>query len=197
MALYSIFGYGKGKTEAAVGMTIRALANGEQVLFAQFLKDGSSSEIKYLKDKVDVLTSSINYAVLPQNKTCDDIDDCAELYRKIFNNIATGKYNLIVLDEVLVALDIGLISFSMLDLLLNECKSVGADVYMTGRVRNAETRQHITNISDCVTNAYCEKHIRNRYCSYCHNEFPFHYTYCPDCGSELGLASDVKIGRDF
>lgn len=197
MCIYSIFGYGKGKTESAVGITIRALANNDKVLFAQFLKNGNSSEVVYLKDKVKVLTSDTESIVLPQNKTCDDVDDCAELYRKIFNEVATLEYNLVVLDEVLVALDIGLISYAMLELLLKECKSAGADVYMTGRIRNAETRLRVTSISDCVTNAYCEKHMYNRYCRYCNNDFPFHYTYCPDCGAELEVSKPCKLGRDY
>lgn len=197
MCIYSIFGYGKGKTESAVGMVIRALAHGDKVLFAQFLKDGSSSEIKYLEDKVDVLTSGTCGVVLPQNKTCDDIDACAELYRKVFNKIATGEYNLLVLDESLVALDMGLISNSMLELLLKECDSMEVDVYLTGRIRSADLRQHIINISDCATNAYCEKHMYNRHCNCCHNDYPFHYTYCPDCGAELDACKPCICGRDY
>ena len=197
MCIYSIFGYGKCKTESAIGITIRALANEDKVLFAQFLKSGTSSEISYLKDKVTVMTSGTSGIVLPQNKTCDDIDACAELYRNIFNEIASDKYNLVILDEILVAIDMGLVSYSMLDILLNECKAMDVDVYMTGRIRNADTRQHIINVSDCATNAYCEKHMFNRHCSNCRNDFPFHYTYCPDCGAELSTSKPCKIGRDF
>ena len=42
-------GDGKGKTTAAVGICVRARGHNIPVVFAQFLKDGSSGEIKMLK----------------------------------------------------------------------------------------------------------------------------------------------------
>ena len=197
MCIYSIFGYGKCKTESAIGMAIRAIANDHKVLFAQFLKDGTSSEIEFLKGHITVMDSSTIGIVLPQNKTNSDEEACGDLYKNIFNEIASGEYQLLILDEILVAIDMGLISNAMLDLLLRECKSKDVDVYMTGRVRNANMRQHIIDISDCVTDARCKKHMFNRYCEHCHNDFPFHYTYCPDCGEELKESRPCKLGRDY
>ena len=41
-------GEGKGKTTASVGLTVRAAGYGLNVLFMQFLKSGTSSELKVL-----------------------------------------------------------------------------------------------------------------------------------------------------
>ena len=48
-------GNGKGKTTAAIGTALRALANNKKVTLVQFLKPGNSSEIKFLK-KIPNLT---------------------------------------------------------------------------------------------------------------------------------------------
>lgn len=49
-------GDGKGKTTAAVGLAVRAAGNGIPVLFLQFLKDGSSGEIRALQQLPGVVT---------------------------------------------------------------------------------------------------------------------------------------------
>ena len=80
MCIYSIFGYGKGKTESGIGIAVRAMSNDERVLFAQFLKDGSSSEISYLDDddRIKIISSGTCGIVLPQNKTDDDANACSK-----------------------------------------------------------------------------------------------------------------------
>ncbi len=56
-------GDGKGKTTAAVGLAVRAAGNDISVLFVQFLKDGSSGEVRILQQLPGVETrhASRNY----------------------------------------------------------------------------------------------------------------------------------------
>jgi cob(I)alamin adenosyltransferase len=185
------------KTESAIGMTIRAIANNHKVLFTQFLKDGSSSEIEYLKDKAEVLTSNTKGIVLPKNKTVYDSEAVLGLYNEICKRIATDGYDLVVLDEFLVALDMEMISITLLKRLISICKTHDADMYMTGRVRDKRLRNYIQEISDCITNAYCVKHMYDTYCENCKRTFPYHYTYCPDCGKQLQVSRPSKLGRDY
>ena len=51
-------GDGKGKTTAAVGLTVRCAGYGDEVVFAQFLKNNRSSERNILEqiDKVHILS---------------------------------------------------------------------------------------------------------------------------------------------
>ena len=51
-------GDGKGKTTAAVGLAVRAAGRGVPVLFAQFLKDGSSGEVRILRTLPEVTVAS-------------------------------------------------------------------------------------------------------------------------------------------
>jgi len=53
-------GNGKGKTTAAIGLAVRAAGAGKRVLFCQFLKNGSSSEISVLKELKNV---TVRYCV--------------------------------------------------------------------------------------------------------------------------------------
>lgn len=46
--LHLYTGNGKGKTTAAMGLALRMLGHGEKVLITQFMKDGTSGEIKAL-----------------------------------------------------------------------------------------------------------------------------------------------------
>lgn len=197
MYIYSVYGFGKMKTESAIGMTIRAIANNHNVLFTQFLKDGTSSEIEYLKDKADVLTSNTKGIVLPKNKTVYDAEAVLTLYNEICRRIATDEYDLVVLDEFLVALDMEMISITLLKRLISICKTHNVDMYMTGRVRDKRLRNYIQEVSDCITNAYCVKHMYDTYCENCKRTFPYHYTYCPDCGKQLQVSRPSKLGRDY
>ena len=52
--LHIYYGNGKGKTTAAVGLTVRAVGSGMKVAFFQFLKNGSSSEISVLEELENV-----------------------------------------------------------------------------------------------------------------------------------------------
>ena len=154
MYIYSIMGYGKGKTESAIGITIRALANNHKVLFTQFLKDGHSSEVQYLKDKITIMTSNTEKLVLPKNKTAEDVQQVAEFLTSVEQELIADEYDLLVLDEILVALDMDMVSHNMVTRLLNMCKNMNVDVYMTGRVRSKDTRLWVETVSDSVTNAY-------------------------------------------
>ena len=168
------------KTEASIGCAIRAIANNEKVLFVQFLKNGGSSEIKFLEKHIKVLVGVVNKITLPENLTTIDKFNAQSLFLAVVDYAKDCGYNLIVLDEILPAIDMGLITLEQLEVLIEICNKSSIDLFLTGRVRNKELRLKISQLSDVCTNAYCVKHCFNTHCSKCGKDFPYHYTYCCD-----------------
>lgn len=194
--IYSIFGFGKGKTTSGIGTTIRAIENNEQVLYCQFLKDGTSGEMEFFSH-IDSITTLVQNTEGFNLESCNELIDSIRSDLFIQNNSST-MYKLVVLDEVLVALDYGLISKEqfkeLLDIISNRYK---CDVYVTGRINHKEIRDFVIDISDIATNCYSEKHCYDTYCSSCNQTYPHHFKHCPNCGKKLSVPRFAKKGREF
>ncbi len=52
--VHTIYGNGKGKTSAAVGIAVRAAGSGLRVVFVQFMKSNQSHEVRVLKNLANV-----------------------------------------------------------------------------------------------------------------------------------------------
>lgn len=99
-------GDGKGKTTAAMGLTIRMAGADMRVLTAQFFKDGSSSEMNVLRGLPNVElrhcdTVKGRYARLTQEQRLQAKRDYTAFLRGIMAEAA--EYDLVVLDEVISA----------------------------------------------------------------------------------------------
>ncbi len=100
-------GDGKGKTTAATGLTVRALGAGLRVFFAQFIKNGSSSEIRFLKqyggDRFTYFTRGSGKFIIgtPPPEECRH---AAETLDALKQAIESGRYDLVVADEILGSL---------------------------------------------------------------------------------------------
>lgn len=179
MMIELYYGDGKGKTSAAIGLAVRAAGHHVPVLFVQFLKDGSSGELKILKkiDEVEILTEDGLKGFFP-NMDDDEKKKAKDEAEKIFESaknfaikekkspgtkIFTKPENdaeikkLLVLDEVLHAVHFGLIDEKdLLDFLKDLPKDV--EVVLTGRAPS----QQIINVSDYATEFRKEKHPFDR-----------------------------------
>jgi len=111
--IYVFTGNGKGKTSAAIGMAVRAVGAGEKVLMVQFLKDGKSSEIKAIK--------KIKNFDIRQEKDLNFLEKTAK-----------RKYNLVILDEVNVAMKFGLLGVKEVSDILKQYRKK-PDLVLTGR----------------------------------------------------------------
>jgi len=132
-------GNGKGKTTAALGCAMRALGWEKRVLIIQFIKGNQiSGEQRFLKN---FQFSIFNFQIVSAGKGFVGISgDKIQLstHKKAAGNalrlaekqIKSKKWDLIILDEINVAVDLKLIKAADV---LKILKSVSADVILTGR----------------------------------------------------------------
>lgn len=188
--IYSTYGFSKGKTTSAIGITARALANGERVLFAQFLKDFKDGGVHFLHD-----SSTLHW--MAQGTKGFTKEDCNEFGELVFQDVINNKYDLVVLDEVLVALDNDLIDYNLFSDIINYCTVNNIDVYLTGRINNGRLRHQIEELSDIATDMRSDRHCFDKLCSGCNRTYPHYFKFCPNCGEELPNSIQARKGREY
>ncbi|MDI6854726.1 MAG: cob(I)yrinic acid a,c-diamide adenosyltransferase [Deltaproteobacteria bacterium] len=149
-------GEGKGKTTCAFGLALRAVGQGLQVYLIQFLKGQDTGELKAAQRLAPELTvQGFGRPVLVnlRNPTPEDLAlarDGLDLARRV---IAGGDYDLVVLDEINVALAYNLIPLKeVLDMLKR--RPAGVEVVLTGRAAPPE----LIDAADLVTEMVPRKH---------------------------------------
>ena len=130
-------GDGKGKTTAATGLTVRALGAGLRVFFAQFIKNGSSSEIRFLKqfggEKFTYFTLGSGRFVIGEPPPAE-CRRAAETLEKLKEAAASGQYDVVVADEILGSLQARLFSPEALISLLDTADGhPEMELILTGR----------------------------------------------------------------
>lgn len=155
------YGYGKGKTTAAVGLVVRALGAGLKASFLQFIKEEKSSEIKVLSKlknlKVEVGGKGF-YRILGDKKPETVHKDAAEkLFKKAKAYLSNPKIDLLVMDEVLDCIEYGLIpKKDLIDFI--EKKPQNKTLIITGHKVSVE----VVRIADVVTEMKKIKHIYDK-----------------------------------
>jgi cob(I)alamin adenosyltransferase len=148
-------GDGKGKTTAALGLSIRAAGAGLRVFIAQFIKSDEYSEIKALKRFSDLITVE-QFGLggfIGGNPSSGDIEAAQKGIARVKELISSGKYDVVVLDEANIAVKYKL--FSEQDLLdIIDAKSKNIELVITGRDAAAK----IIEKADLVTQMKAVKH---------------------------------------
>jgi cob(I)alamin adenosyltransferase len=148
-------GDGKGKTTAALGLSIRAAGAGLRVFMAQFIKADEYSEIKALKRFSDLITVE-QFGLggfIGGNPSAGDIEAAQKGVARVKDIISSGRYDVVVLDEANVAVKYKL--FSEQDLLdIIDAKSKNLELVITGRGAPAK----IIEKADLVTEMKAVKH---------------------------------------
>lgn len=127
-------GDGKGKTTAAVGLAVRASGAGKRVIFTQFFKDGSSSEVEALKTLPGVRTIHAHTVKgFYRSMTPEQREQAKEDYTALFQQVAAGKdADLLILDEIVSACNRGVVPETLVTDFLRS-KPAELEVVFTGR----------------------------------------------------------------
>ena len=160
-------GPGKGKTSAALGNVFRALGHGWRVLVIQFMKGDWPIVFGELKSaerhpKLEFLQLGRGFVkIMGDKKPLSDHRRAASRALAVAKKkIFSGKYDLVVLDEVLYALDtmdVQLITLAQLSEILKK-RPKNTHLILTGRIQNAKTKKQIFALADLVTEMKEIKH---------------------------------------
>ncbi|MEL7566911.1 MAG: cob(I)yrinic acid a,c-diamide adenosyltransferase [Dehalobacterium sp.] len=170
-------GNGKGKTTAAIGLTVRALGAGKKVLFMQFMKTSTYSEHKILPSissditiktigkpffiarKEDVAPKTLEewkdkcVFFEPDNPLPEYVNLLKEGMEYVQTVMKTKEFDLVILDEINVSMYFKLIAIEDV-LSLIENRPSGVELVLTGR----NCPQEILNKVDLVTEMREIKH---------------------------------------
>ncbi len=148
-------GDGKGKTTAAVGQAVRALGHGFRVYMIHFMKGRDYGEFLATAQmpNLTVVRAGRDCFVNREHPDPIDIELARDGFSKAAKTVLSGEYDLVVLDEINVAVDYGLIAEKDLFKLLKK-KPAGVTVILTGRNASAE----LIKIADTVSEILAIKH---------------------------------------
>lgn len=151
-------GNSKGKTTAALGLALRAVGAGHRVFIAQFIKKGISSEHKALErfnDLIEIRQYGTGF-IRTEKPMPTDIEAAKTGLYEVQEIIKAGNHDLVILDEINVAIFKKLISvedaLSLLDM-----KPSHVELVLTGRYAH----EKIIEKADLVTEMKEIKHYFN------------------------------------
>ena len=152
-------GDGKGKTTAALGLCIRAIGYNKKICIIQFIKGswkyGELEGIKRLAPEVELYQKGLGFVGIIDDKLdkSEHIKAAGEALAFAGEKMHSGKYDIVILDEINVAVHLNLIGVDdVLSLIDNKPKPL--DLVLTGR----NARDEIIERADLVTEMREIKH---------------------------------------
>lgn len=157
-------GEGKGKTTAALGLALRAAGHNQKVLIMQFIKGrfdtGEFRIIKKLKPMIEIERLGKGFIRFKDGKpapTRAQVKNSSESFEYACKKVASGRYDMIILDEIINLMSYGLLKIEdTIDLIKNKPKKLC--IVLTGR--NAPRK--LLDMADTVTEMREVKHAFSR-----------------------------------
>lgn len=152
-------GKGKGKTTAALGIAVRATGHDLRTCMIQFIKGswhyGEMSSSKKLEPEFELTAVGRGFVGILDDSSPKEAhrEIAQEAVRISKEKIQSGKYNIVILDEINYAVNLGLVTVeSVLDLIKSRPKNVS--LVLTGN----HARQDVIDAADLVTEMREVKH---------------------------------------
>lgn len=159
-------GSGKGKTTAALGLALRAAGHGQKTYIGQFLKGQKYGELLSIKMLSSFITieqfGRKGFVHVTKNPDQEDVKRAENGLKKCLQAMRSHKYDIIILDEINVALYFNLIPEEEVLSFLDQ-KPKQTEVILTGRF----APESIIKRADLVTEMkeikhYYKKGVRAR-----------------------------------
>jgi cob(I)alamin adenosyltransferase len=129
-------GNGKGKTTAALGLALRAAGHGFRTYIGQFLKGQRYGELEACRRLLPLITieqfGRRGFVHITESPDDEDVALAEKGLEKCREAVLSGRYRIVILDEINIAVDLKLLSEDrVLDLL--DKKPEDVEIVLTGR----------------------------------------------------------------
>lgn len=150
-------GNGKGKTTAALGQALRAAGSGLKTFIIQFMKDFPYGEVKSIRQLSEWIEleqwGNDTFVFDKQLPGKRDLEAAKQGLQRVREAMLSGKYDIVIMDEVCVTIHFGLLKTETV-LSLLEKKPTFVELILTGRYCPSE----LIEKADLVTEMHEIKH---------------------------------------
>lgn len=151
-------GNGKGKTTSALGLAVRALGHNKKVCLIQFMKKNFGyGEIKFFSSlsHIDIFQFGTPNFVDKKNPKKIDLKEAERAVHKAESVLTNSEYDIVILDEINVALHFDLVSIDEVMKLIEFKDKI--EIILTGRYAD----ERLIEAADLVTEMKEIKHYFN------------------------------------
>ncbi len=157
-------GTGKGKTTAALGLALRAAGHGLRTYFAQFMKGQAYGEITSVRliPEITIEQFGKDTFIHIDHVTPEDTQMASQGLEKSAQAMMSGKYQIIILDEINVAIHFKLLTLTQVLNFLCQ-KPPAIELVLTGRCAPLELIEKADLVTEMVeVKHYYQKNVKAR-----------------------------------
>lgn len=157
-------GNGKGKTTAAVGLAVRAAGHGFRTYIGQFMKGQSYGELELLRNHLLITIEQYGdtRCIRREDVSAEDIARARRGLERAERVMTSGRYEIVVLDEINVAAWFGLVSIEEVLTVLDQ-RPAHVELILTGRHAAAEVLERADLVTEMMeVTHYYRRGIRAR-----------------------------------